>query len=330
MNVRLSLGKLWNMGQWARTAGWCIVFLGLLGVSRAEAAENPVATQTTLVAATSNAGPRTRVTLTAHVTATAGSPVGVVNFRAGELDLGSAIVNAEGVASLQTDSLPAGTHQIVAVYKDQSGGLMPSISKPEVVRAEVTTVAGFTIAASTTTLSTVVGGYVNSTITVTPNNGFNGYVSLSCDGLPINTTCTFTPLAVQATCTGTTCPAASSIMQIQTLAPSPSTTAQNGGDQNLPRFVIIFPALFGIAGLGACKRRTWRNVALGLVTIAGVLGMSSCAQRYRYLNHGPPNNPGTPVGTYTVTIEAQSSTGSQTTTPPTEPQLTLTVTAPKS
>ena len=329
MNVRSSVGKLGNKGQWMCTAGWCLVFLGMLGVHIAAVAESARATQTTLVAATSNAGPRTRVTLTARVTATAGSPQGVVNFRAGDLDLGSAIVNDEGTASLQTDSLPAGVHSIVAVYQDQSG-LMPSISKAEVVRAEVTAAAGFTISAGPTMLSTVVGGYVNSTITITPNNGFNGYVSLSCDGLPINTTCTFTPLAVQATCTGTACVPATSIMQIQTLSPSPAPTAQLDGEKGLPQAAFIFPALIGLAGLGTCKRRRWRNLALGLVTIAGVVGMSSCSERYRYLNHGPPNNPGTPVGTYTVTVQAASSTGSQTTTPPTVPQLTLTVTAAKS
>ena len=328
MNVRLSLGSVWNKGQWVRTAGWCMVFLGMAGVTSAAVAQTPAATQTTLVANTSNAGPRTRVTLTAHVTAPAGSTTGVVNFRAGEFDLGSAMVNANGDASLQTDVLPAGTHEIVAVYKGQ-GSLMPSISQPEVVRAEVATIPGFTVAATPTALSTVVGGYTNSTVTITPNNGFSGYVSLSCDGLPINTTCTFTPLAVQAACNGTTCTPATSVMQIQTLSPSPSTTAQNREEDGLPRFVFVFPALFGLAGLGTCKRRTWRNIAFGLVTIAGVLGASSCAERYRYLNHGPPNNPGTPVGTYAVTIEAESSTGSQTTTPPTEPKLTLTVSAAK-
>ena len=82
--------------------------------------------------------------------------------------------------------------------------------------------------------------------------------------------------------------------------------------------------LFGLAGLGACKRRTWRNLAVGVLAFAGAMGMTACSQRYNYLNHGPPNNQGTPVGSYTVTVQASSSTGSQTTTPPTQPQITLT------
>ena len=212
-------------------------------------------------------------------------------------------------------------------------GYLSSLSKPEQVQANVSTVAGFTVAATPTSLSTAVGGFVSSVVTVTPVNGFNAYVSLSCTGLPVNTTCTFTPLNVPASCTTNasgvqTCTPGTSVMQIQTLAPSPgrsgATAVANAGMQ---RYAFIFPALFGLAGLGACKRRAWRNLALGMLAFAGAMGMTACSQRYNYLNHGPPGNPGTPTGNYTVTVEAQSSTGSLTTTPPTQPQLTLTITA---
>ena len=54
--------------------------------------------------------------------------------------------------------------------------------------------------------------------------------------------------------------------------------------------------------------------------------MTACSQRYNYLNHGPPGNTGTPTGNYAVTVDAQSSNGSFTITPPTQPQLTLTIT----
>jgi hypothetical protein len=97
----------------------------------------------------------------------------------------------------------------------------------------------------------------------------------------------------------------------------------------MQRYAFVLPVLFGLASLGAGKRRAWRNLALGMLLFAGVMGMTACSQRYRYLNHGPPDNPGTPIGSYTVTIQASSSTGSQTTTPPTQPQITLVVTAAK-
>ncbi len=314
-----------------RTIGWCMLFLSM--VAGAAAAENAAATQTTLTVATDNEGPRTRATLTAHVTGDlSGPPSGVVNFRSGNTDLGSALLDGEGNATLETDLLPEGSHQVVAVYTGQTTYLT-SISRPELVQANVSTVAGFTVAATPTSLSTAVGGFVSSNVTVTPVNGFNAYVSLSCTGLPINTTCTFTPVNVQAACTTAasgvqSCSPGTSVMQIQTQTPSPSANA--GNSPGLGRYAFAFPVLFGLAGLGARKRRTWCNLALGVLALAGALGMTACSERYNYLNHGPPNNPGTPIGSYTVTVQASSSAGSETTTPPTQPQITLVVTAAKS
>jgi hypothetical protein len=314
-DVRLSVGRVWNL-QWVRAVIGCAAFLGMIAGA---AAQKTAATQTTLSVATDDAGPRTKATLTAHVNAeTSGSPTGVVNFRSGETDLGSAIVDAQGNASLQTDVFNIGIHQVVAVYQGQAA-YQASMSKAEQLEAHASTVAGYTVTAAPTSLTTVVGSFAQSVITVTPNNGFNAYVSLSCNGLPVNTTCTFTPLNVPAICTSATaCTPGTSVVQIQTQAPSPGATA------------FVFPLLLGLVGLSASRRRTWRNLALGLIAFAGALGMTACNARYNYLHHGPPENPGTPEGTYAVTIAAQSATGADITTPPTSPQLTLAVTAPGS
>lgn len=312
-----------------RTAGWCMVVAGMIaGASVAAMAESTPVTRTTLAATTNDAGPRTRTTLTAHVTTAdlSGSPLGVVSFRSGDLELGSALLDGAGNASLQTDVLPAGSHQVVAIYLGQEQ-FQASFSAPQQVQANASTVAGFTVGAAPTALSTAAGGLVSTVVTVTPVNGFSGYVSLSCAGLPSNTTCTFSPVSVPVKCVSSVCTPSNSTMQIQTQAPSPGTTAGFRGDDKMPRYVFVVPLLFGLMGLGARRRRSWRNLGLAMLTFAGVMSLSACAERYRYLNHGPQGNPGTPVGTYTVTVDSQSSTGSQTTTPPTNPQLTLTVTA---
>jgi Bacterial Ig-like domain (group 3) len=329
MNVQLSVGRVWKIGKGMRTAGWCMVFLGMVAgfgfTGFAAALENTAATRTTLAVATNDIGPRTKVTLTAHVsTDVAGAPSGVVNFRSGEMDLGSSFLDSEGNAALETDNLPAGSHQVVAIYQG-GAGYSSSLSKAEQVHANVSTVAGFTVSATPTSLSTAVGGFVSSVVTVTPVNGFNAYVSLSCSGLPVNTTCTFTPVSVPASCT-TSCVPGTSVMQIQTLAPSPGPRVANAGDAGMGRYAFVFPALFGLAGLGVRKRRAWRNLAFGMLAFAGAISITACAQRYNYLNHGPPGNTGTPAGSYTVTVDAQSSTGSFTTTPPTLPQITLVIT----
>jgi hypothetical protein len=46
-----------------------------------------------------------------------------------------------------------------------------------------------------------------------------------------------------------------------------------------------------------------------LVAFVAVLGATACNARYDYYNHGPPINPATPAGTYTVTVTGQSSNG---------------------
>jgi hypothetical protein len=297
-----------------RTASGCMLFLGL--TVAVVAAQNTAVTRTALSIDANDAASRTRVTLTAHVSATNGSKAsaGVVNFRSGSLDLGSAVVDSDGTASLETDVLPQGDHQVVALYKGTED-YQASVSAEEQVHANASGIAGFSVSASPTSLSTAVGGFVSSVVTVTPLNGFNAVVALSCSGLPVNTTCVFTPTNVPAGCTGSTCTPATSVMQIQTLAPSPKVATG----------ALLFPLLFGLAGLGVWQRKGWRNLALTMLAFAAMSGLSACNARYKYLNHGPPGNPGTPAGTYAITINSQSSTGSATTLPATNPQITLTI-----
>jgi len=304
-----------------RTFGGCMLFLGL--TVAVLAAQNTATTRTTLSVETNDAGPRTRATLTAHVSATSGEAAsGVVNFRSGNLDLGSAIVNSDGNASLETDVLPEGDHRVAAIYEGGEN-YQASVSAEEQVHANVSTVAGYTVSAAPTSLKTAVGGFVTSVVTVSPVNGFNAVVSLSCSGLPINTTCVFNPVNVSPSCTTTagvqTCTPATSVMQIQTLAPS--SKAATGTTS-----AFVFPLLFGLAGLGAWKGRSWRNLALMLFAFAGMSGLTACNPRYNYLNHGPPGNTGTPAGTYAITVNSESSVGSTVITPPTNPQVTLVVT----
>ncbi len=330
MNLWLSVAGVGNTATRMRT-GWCMVLLSMFGAAFLAGAENTAATRTTLAISTSNTGPRTKVTLSAHVTVpdAQSAAAGVVTFRSGTTDLGSAILDSAGNASLETDALPAGDHPVEALYQGESN-FATSVSPSEQVHAFVSTVAGYTVAASPTSLSTAVGGFVYTTVTVTPNNGFSGYVSLSCEGLPINTTCTFTPVSVLAACTSAAvCTAGTSVMQIQTQAPSPGATGSLAAPPSQLRYAFILPALLGLVGLGARRRTAWSKLALICFTFAGLVSLTACAQRYRYLNHGPPANPGTPLGSYTVSIEAQSSTGSVTVTPPSVPQLALTVTAAK-
>ena len=46
-----------------------------------------------------------------------------------------------------------------------------------------------------------------------------------------------------------------------------------------------------------------------MLAMVTTLGTTACNPHYYYYNHGPPTNPGTPAGNYTVTVTAQSSNG---------------------
>jgi hypothetical protein len=62
---------------------------------------------------------------------------------------------------------------------------------------------------------------------------------------------------------------------------------------------------------------------VALVGLVTMLGTTACNPRYSYEHHGPPVNPATPAGTYTVSVIGQSSNGVTATTHSTTIALTV-------
>ena len=79
---------------------------------------SPVATSTT-IAAPGSASYGASVTITATVTSASGTPAGMVTFLSGSTPLGTAALNFNGVAVLNTTSLAAGSDSITASYATQ-------------------------------------------------------------------------------------------------------------------------------------------------------------------------------------------------------------------
>jgi hypothetical protein len=149
------------------------------------------------------------------------------------------------------------------------------------------------------------------------------FVTLSCSGLPNQSSCTFTPESVEILpTTPTSCPAGSpaaacppvSSMVLQTQAAGTAAKAMPpGGRGSGPvAWAILLPGMLGLGGLAwGARRRAWLN-RLALVALVGLvtmLGTTGCNPRYYYFHHGPPTNLATPSGTYTVTVTGQSSNG---------------------
>ena len=182
----------------------------------------------TQVALTASANPATYampVALTATVTSNGGLATGTVNFTDGGTAIGSAVLNAGGVATLTTSSLAPGTHSIVANYAGD-GRASASTSTPLALNVRQTTsVALATSASPAQTLSAIL-----LTASVT-NSGVT----------PVTGTVTFTD---GATLLGTAAVDATghATLTVPSLASgNHSIVASYGGDNN--DFASVSPAL---------------------------------------------------------------------------------------
>ncbi len=159
--------------------------------------------------------------------------------------------------------------------------------------------ADFQVSVNPSTLTIVAGQSGKATFTVTPQNGFNSQVSFACSGLPSEAACSFSPAsvtpsgaAISSTLTVTTT-AASAAMRV----PLPTSLR--------PTYALLFPVLAMIFGIAARRRRG----ALHSLQLLGVLMLLMVASGLTSCSGGSTSggNPGTPLGTSTVSVSASAS-----------------------
>src|SRR5262249_9540987 len=159
------------------------------------------------------------------------------------------------------------------------------------------------------------GDAASFTVTAVPQNGFNSAVALSCSGLPAGASCAFSPASVTPN-NG----AATANLKI-------TTTSASAVLKTDPTFyALCLPALsFCLVGLSWLPQRVHRRklvVIAVLLIVAFVIVQAGCGGGSKNGNTpssggttpggGTPPPPsggsaGTPVGTYTVTVLATSS-----------------------
>jgi hypothetical protein len=153
-------------------------------------------TTTTLSQLQSPAVAQQPFTLTAIVTSTAaGAPTGTVTFFANGISLGAGSLNSGGQAKLTTSSLVAGSESILAQY-DGDTKFAPGNSSPMAV-----VVVGFGPTPASLTVPS--GKSLVIPLTLFAPAGSTMNFSLSCSGLPANTTCMFDKNPVVPAPTGT-------------------------------------------------------------------------------------------------------------------------------
>ena len=278
-------------------------------------AMSQTSTHTTLTSETREVSGHTVASFTALVLSADGTPgAGSVTLIDRNREIAGAALNSEGKAFLKLDTLAAGDHLIYAVY---GGDDLHIASKSEslVIHPQTTVTPDFGLSIAPATLTLKAGTAGTSVVTVAPvtGSGFTGFVSLSCSGaansgsLPIGVTCTFAPANLQLTSAAS----GTSNLSIQT-EKSAGKNAENSSPAFLPKnplvLAVILPGMFGLGFLGRKSRLLQRSVLLLALGMVCLLGTSACSARYAYLHHGPSVG-GTPAGTYTITVTAQTSNG---------------------
>jgi hypothetical protein len=307
----------------------------VLAAAAAMAQSAGIATHTTLATETQQIGGHMVMTYSASVLDEDGAPAtGIVQLREQGRNLASAALNSEGKAELLADGLTAGDHALRVVYGGDATHA-GSLSETAVVHSDAAAAPGFVLSISPGALpaagqTLAPGNSGDVTATITSVNGFTGFVSLSCAGapvspgsytdnaLPVGVTCTFTPANLQVTSAvaSSSNPTVVSYLTVQTTAPA----GQNAGSHN-PKatrdrdavsplaLAVLLPGVIGFGLLGR-KRKLFNRVAMLLmVGTVSLLGTTACNARYKYLNHPPTANDGTPPGAYTLTVWAQTSNG---------------------
>jgi len=276
---------------------------------------------------TSNANPvmaQSAITFTATISATTGQPTGTVIFLDGTTVLGQGTLS-NGVATLTSSSLAAGSHSITVAY----GGDSNFAATTSGVLAQ--TVLDFTLNpvstgggnGSSQTVNSGAAAKYTLAIVPTTGNDFPTPTTLTISGMPTGATATITPSSwTQLTNTSWSFPANTAFTNLGLTIQVPATTvSQNHQRQPGGKFP---PVLWGILLLpfaGRMRRASKRlgcNIFMLLMLVAGMVamaGLSGCA-----------SGKGTGTGfydqqpqTYTIVVTATSSALTHSTT------LTLTV-----
>jgi len=246
---------------------------------------------------------------------TPNTATGKATFSNGSTVLGSSTVTG-GAAQFSTTALPTGTDNVTATYV----GSFESSTTATPATVDVLT-PDFTLTPTNATVSTAQGGTAGpDTITITSTNNFvtGGVTAMpltySCSGLPSESSCSFSPSASTTSATPS--------VSITTTAAT--ALLHNPLDRsNRFFFALIFPGLMGIVLAASSRkqvRQRMRFIALIGALSLSVLWLTSCGGGGG--GGGGGGNPGTPKGTYTITINATTG-GSAPTTGSTSIQLTV-------
>jgi len=166
----------------------------------------------------------------------------------------------------------------------------------------------FTLSSPSNTYTASVGGKAAATINVNSTNGFIvGTGAGATTALPVTYTCTGSPSLATAEIScqlspsnGQATDATAVTATLQTTAPTTQLRPLLGGSRFF--YALLLPGLFGVVFVAGPRTRALRLLSLIVVLGFSTLWLGSCGGGGG--TNTIPTNPGTPAGTYVVTISA--------------------------
>jgi FG-GAP-like repeat len=208
----------------------------------------------------------------------------------------------------------ASTHNLTCAYGGDSNFAASTSSAVSVAIPPT----GLAISAGSTSQTVTPGMSASYALTLTGAGGYTGTVTLACGSMPNETSCSFSSASL-ALSGGA---AAQSTLTVNTTAATTSRNHRPGRPSGFERGaeIVALAVLLGPA-LWPGRTRRWNRQLQALLLCIGLavlwLPLSGCSGG----GASTPKNPGTPAGTYTVTVTAADSSGS----PTGSTQLTLVV-----
>ena len=264
-------------------------------------------TTTTVSTSATSVNLGTSVTFTATVVPSAAT--GTVNFynNGSTTRLGQGTLSS-GSATFTTTALPLGSNGVTASYGGDSANRISTSATPAVVGTTssfslISNVSGGTLAVAQGQTTGAVNITVSSSAGFVISSGSGQQTALpvtyTCSGLPTASNCFFSPGTMNTATTSST----TLTLTIQTTAPT--AKLQRPLDRGTRIFyAVLLPGLFGIVLTFSVRRRSYgtaRMLALMMGLGFSTLWMASCGGTQ---GGGSNSNPGTPIGSYPITVNA--------------------------
>ncbi len=212
---------------------------------------------------------------------------------------GSIVLSISTAANM---ALPSGAQTITITGTSGSTTATATVSLTVTATTET-----FSLSTTAVTYNTAVGGTAPVNVTVNSTTGFIvGSGAGATTAVPLTYSCTGSPALATSEISCTISPGngqpTNATMVTVTLATTPPTAQSRpplGGRRLF--YALLLPGLFGGVLVAGSRKRGLRLLCLIMVLSFSTVWMGSCGGNSTNTN---PKNPGTPMGTYTVTIGA--------------------------